>query len=115
MPSASPAGPVSQATNQYPSQICQPSGAFGQWPDTSFPLPAPTAGPSFPAASTATTYAERDATHYRTRTENMRTRARTQMQGPGLQQNLATIEDVQYVEEGVYFLIMTVNCPADEQ
>jgi len=105
MPNASPAGPVSQATNQYPSQISQPTGAFGLWQDTSYPLPAPTAGPSIPTARTTTAYAEHGATHYRTRTERMHARVRTHMQGPGVQQNLATIEDIQYVEEGVYFLI----------
>jgi len=115
MPGASPAGPVSQATNQYLSQINQPSGAFGQWQDISYSLPTPTAGPSLPTASTTTTYAERGATQYRTRTERMRARARTHMQGPGVQQNLATIEDVQYVEEGEHFLILTDGCPARKQ
>lgn len=114
--------PVSfaQATYQSPSQIDQPYRAFGQWQSTSYPLSTPVHEPSLlatPTAATAATAAttetatsaERSTMHYRRRTERMRVRAHSYIQSsgqtPGIQQNLAMVEDVETVEDGVYFLI----------
>jgi len=107
------------ATYQERSRINQPFDTSGQWQRTGWPLPTPAPGPSHTTAgtiaTTAAAYPEHNTTHHRSRTERMRAHARSHIQGSGTQQNLAMIESVETVEDGVYFLIFVPNVNNNSQ